>query len=215
MLFYRAMKTVGDNIKAARKRKGWTQGQLAHHCKWGDEGQGRVSNYERGYRQPSIEDLKVLSKALDVTLQDLAIEQTNFTSAPKVRSSVPLISWVQAGAWADISDVFQPGEADEYYPCPENHSPYTFALKVIGESMWPDFVSGEIIFVDPETEARHGSCVVVRQNGNTEATFKQLIIDGSQKYLKALNPNWPNPIIEMLPDAVISGVVIGSYRKRN
>lgn len=130
-------------------------------------------------------------------------------------SKVPLISWVQAGSWADISDVFQPSEADEYYPCPEKHSKHTFALKVVGESMWPDYIDGEIIFVDPEAEARHGSCVVVRQNGHTEATFKQLIIDGSQKYLKALNPNWPNPIIEMLPDAVISGVVIGSYRKRN
>lgn len=81
--------------------------------------------------------------------------------------------------------------------------------------MSPDYINGEIIFVDPEVEARNGSCVVVRQNGNSEATFKQLIIDGSQKYLKALNPNWPSPIIEMLPDATICGVVIGSYRKRN
>jgi SOS-response transcriptional repressor LexA len=125
---------------------------------------------------------------------------------------VPLINWVQAGCWAVMDDDF---ETDNYYPCPENHSEHTFALTVVGESMSPEFTPGEIIFVDPEVEARSGSYVVVRQNGNSEATFKQLMFDENKKYLKALNPNWPNPIIEMLSDAVICGVVIGSYKKRN
>ena len=129
--------------------------------------------------------------------------------------NVPLISWVQAGSWSEAVDNYQPGDADSHYPCPEKHSANTFALTVVGESMYPDFIPGEIIYVDPEVQASSGSCVVIRQNGDTEATFKQLMLDGSKKYLKALNPNWPTPIIEMLPDAVICGVVIGSYRKRN
>ncbi|WP_143872536.1 LexA family protein [Catenovulum sediminis] len=207
------MKKISENIKAARKKKGWTQKQLADHCKW-DEGQGRVSNYERDFRQPSVDDLYTISKALGVGIQELTGDYSIAMATPKVKSSVPLISWVQAGAWHDIIDVFQPGDADEYYPCPENHSPYTYALKVVGESMSPDFIEGEIIFVDPEVEARHGSCVIVRQNGNTESTFKQLIIDTDGKRLKALNPDWKPKYIELLPDAVISGVVIGSYRKR-
>lgn len=128
---------------------------------------------------------------------------------------VPLISWVQAGAWSEMINNFQPCDADVHYPCPEKHSSSTFALTVVGESMYPDFIPGEIIYVDPEVQAGSGSCVVIRQNGDTEATFKQLMLDGSKKYLKALNPNWPTPIIEMLPDATICGVVIGSYRKRN
>lgn len=141
---------------------------------------------------------------------NMDLAENNAVGVTQFSSSVPLISWVQAGHWADI----HLNDIDEFYPCPEKHSKATYSLKVKGESMSPDFINGEIIFVDPEVEARNGSCVVIRQNGNTEATFKQLIIDGSQKYLKALNPNWPNPIIEMLPDAVICGVVIGSYRKR-
>lgn len=132
-----------------------------------------------------------------------------------LQSLVPLISWVQAGCWSEAVDNFPPGDADEYYPCPERHSESTFALTVVGESMYPDFMPNEIIYIDPEVEATSGSYVVVRQNGDSEATFKQIMFDGSKRYLKALNPNWPNPIIEMLPDAVICGVVIGSYRKRN
>ncbi|WP_082660635.1 LexA family protein [Pseudoalteromonas sp. H103] len=141
----------------------------------------------------------------------MGVNENNTIEMKKFSPNVPLISWVQAGHWADI----HLNDVETFYPCPEKHSQSTYSLEVKGESMSPDFINGEIIFVDPEVEARNGSCVVIRQNGNTEATFKQLIIDGSQKYLKALNPNWPNPIIEMLPDATICGVVIGSYRKRN
>ena len=130
------------------------------------------------------------------------------------RNLVPLISWVQAGNWSEVIDNFQPGDADEFYPCPEKHSKSTFALTVIGESMATSFVPGEIIYIDPEVSPESGSYVVVRQNGD-QATFKQLMFDGEKKYLKALNPDWPNPIIEMLPDAIICGVCIGSYRKRN
>lgn len=143
--------------------------------------------------------------------QSWAIDEIN----QRKFKEVPLISWVRAGSWSEAIDNFQPGDADGYYPCPEKHSRSTFALKVVGESMYPDYIPGEIIYVDPEVEAGSGSCVVVQQNGDSETTFKQLMLDGSTKYLKALNPNWPTPIIEMLPDATICGVVIGSYRKRN
>jgi SOS-response transcriptional repressor LexA len=139
------------------------------------------------------------------------------TSSDKIEHlMMPVISWVQAGTWCE-SVLFSTIEDEftEWYPCPEKHSPQAFALKVRGESMYPDFIDGDIIYVDPEVKAENGSCVIIIQNGDTEATFKQLIVDGSNRYLKALNPNWPTQFIEVLPDARICGVVIGSYRKRN
>lgn len=41
-----------------------------------------------------------------------------------------------------------------------------------------------------------------------EATFKQLIIEEGHQYLKALNPDWPNRIIEVNSNATICGVVV-------
>jgi SOS-response transcriptional repressor LexA len=159
------------------------------------------------------------AKHLNVTaewlLYGVGAELINTQNSTQNIKMIPLISWVKAGVWPEAVDNLKPDDADEHYPCPEKHSKNTFALTIMGESMFPDFIPGEIIYVDPEVEAQSGSCVVIRQNGDTETTFKQLMLDGSKKYLKALNPNWPNPIIEMLPDAVICGVVIGSYRKRN
>jgi SOS-response transcriptional repressor LexA len=41
-----------------------------------------------------------------------------------------------------------------------------------------------------------------------EATFKQLIVEEGHQYLKALNPEWPNRIIEVNQNARICGVVV-------
>ena len=48
----------------------------------------------------------------------------------------PLISWVQAGSFHDVADPFQPGDADEWLPCPVAHGPQTYAVRVRGESMF-------------------------------------------------------------------------------
>lgn len=73
------------------------------------------------------------------------------------------------------------------------------------------YSDGDIIFVDPEREAINGSRVVVRLDDSKEATFKQLVIEGDKKYLMALNPSWPDRIIEVKGNATICGVVIGKW----
>jgi SOS-response transcriptional repressor LexA len=74
--------------------------------------------------------------------------------------------------------------------------------------MEPKFHEGELIFVDPNVEAVNGKFVVVQLNDSNEATFKQLVIEDDRQYLKALNPNWPDPIIKLSADARICGVVV-------
>lgn len=137
----------------------------------------------------------------------------NVTQGPDIRGQVPLISWVQAGAWSEIVDVFAVGDAEEWMPCPVKHGDRTFVLSVRGPSMHnphgkPSFQDGDLIFVDPDREAINGSLVVVRLDDSNEATFKQLVIDGDQRYLQALNPAWPQQIIQINGNATICGVVI-------
>ena len=81
-------------------------------------------------------------------------------------------------------------------------------LRVRGESMEPRFRDGYLIFVDPAVPPDHGRFVVVQGENSNEATFKQLIVEGKRKYLKALNPDWPERIIESHATAAICGVVV-------
>lgn len=146
---------------------------------------------------------------------DTAHSQGNTSPVALGRSElVPLISWVQAGEWSGIVDNFQPGDADEWLPCPVRHSGHTYALTVRGSSMHNpaadlSFKDGDTIFVDPDREAMHRSLVVVRLDDDKEATFKQLIIEGREMMLQALNPQWPERIMKIDGRASISGVVIG------
>lgn len=138
--------------------------------------------------------------------------EANTSPGPAMYTPVPLISWVQAGDWCGVVDNFAPGDADEWLPVPRAHGPNSYALRVRGVSMEPRYRDGSIIFVDPSKQADHGSNVVVRMDNESEATFKQLVIEGDTKFLRALNPDWPGPkLIEINSNATICGVVIGQF----
>lgn len=130
--------------------------------------------------------------------------------------AVPLISWVQAGAWSDAADPYALGDAEDWLPCPTKHGARTYCLRVRGESMFnpggsPSYANGDIIFVDPDRDAKPGDRVVVRMDDHQEATFKQLVLEDGRMLLKALNPEWKPRYIEINGHATITGVVIGKW----
>ncbi len=64
-----------------------------------------------------------------------------------------------------------------------------------------------MVVVDPDKEPRHNSDVVVRLNGDMEATFKRLKIDGSRWFLHPINERYPVIPLEG-KDFTICGVVV-------
>lgn len=126
---------------------------------------------------------------------------------------VPLISWVNAGAWCESPDNYAPGDAEEWMPKPKNAGPRTFALRVINDSMtspYPgqrSYSDGTIIYIDPDRAVTNGARVVARAGG--EYTFKTYIEDAGRKFLKPINPTYDK--IDITEDVDICGVVIGSY----
>lgn len=109
---------------------------------------------------------------------------------------IPLISYVQAGALATKSTIESLDGNFEYVMTDMDWSQYTFALKIVGDSMEPDFRAGDVIIVDPEIEPAPGEFVVAK-NGDHEATFKKyrptlMSHDGKQEFeLVPLNNDYP------------------------
>ena len=62
------IKNIGERIKTLRKRKHWTQDELAHHL---EVAPSSVGSYERGSRQPTIENLIRMSRYFNVSLDYL------------------------------------------------------------------------------------------------------------------------------------------------
>lgn len=87
-----------------------------------------------------------------------------------------------------------------------------YALRVIGDSMMPEFEEGMIIIVDPTGLATDGAYVVAEHDG--EYIFRQLAIDGGRYLLRPLNPDYDEMEISSLRAVV--GVVTqraGTRRK--
>lgn len=210
-----------DRIRAAIAGSGKTQAQIAKEA---GISQGAISQYLSGH----VKSLKAgtaakLSEATGYAATWLATGEGPEKSIADLEgkgaraSLVPLISWVQAGEWTSVVSTFDPADADMWLPCPTRHSPDAFALRVRGDSMHnpgrePSFKDGDIIFVDPRLEAHHRSLVVVRLDDGSEATFKQLLTEGNERFLQALNPDWPNRIFPINGKASLCGVVIGKYQ---
>lgn len=127
---------------------------------------------------------------------------------------VPVISWVQAGAWTEVGYAEVDLNSAETYPCPVPCGPMTYILRVIGDSMISEYRPGDMIFVDPEVPAVHGDDVIAIMHDSGETTFKRLIEDSGQKFLKALNPNWPEPYVKINGNCSIIGTVIFSGKPR-
>jgi DNA polymerase V len=84
----------------------------------------------------------------------------------------------------------------------------SFALLVLGDSMAPEFVEGEVIVVEPDGLASDGSFVVAQVDG--EWTMRQLVADAGGWKLRALNPAYAEtPLVDL---SQVRGVVIQKSR---
>jgi SOS-response transcriptional repressor LexA len=91
----------------------------------------------------------------------------------------------------------------------------SFALLVLGDSMAPEFVDGEVIIVEPDGLASDGSFVVAQVDG--EWTMRQLVAEAGGWKLRALNSAYAETSLSDL--SPVRGVVIqkslpGSRRTR-
>lgn len=210
--YYKITYMSASRIKQRRKELKLTQAQVGAHL---GLSASAITQWERGVTRPNGENLLRLAQILKTTPHWITTGKGNENAvpAPRPEYAVPLISWVNAGAWCDSPDNYAPGDAEEWLPKPHNAGPHTFALKVINDSMespYPGqrtYPGGTIIYVDPDKPVENGSRVVARTGG--EYTFKTYVEDAGRKYLKPINPSYDK--IDITEDVHICGVVIGSY----
>lgn len=204
---------VGKRIAHARSEAGMTQQALADAIK---VSRPAIAQWEKGRTSPSAENLRNVAKATGMPLIYFFTGESgqSLAAAPAITDTVPVISWVQAGEWSDVS--VAAGDF-EMCPRPPNCGPSTFALRVQGESMVDKYEPGVLIFVDPDVEPLSGDDVVVicEQHGNAEATFKRYLIEpGSGPVLKVLNRNWHQQYMQLTPDCRVVGVVMAQMSMR-
>lgn len=185
-----------------------------------------VGKWIHGESQPKAGKLKLIARFLDVSDDWLLTGKeapprldNNINLAQKIGfegNPVPVISWVAAGLFSNIETVLKGVEVDEFLPPIKECGKNGYGLIVTGYSMSPKFEPEDRIYVNPDfqvSDLKTGDLVIVSCTGDNEATFKQLVIEGTTKYLQPLNPKWDEKIIKLTEDCRLVGKVVGLYRK--
>lgn len=187
-------------IKEARLHAKLTQEQLGAPL---GVGKGNVSAWEKGRHEPSYEQLVRISKITHYPepLPGMRAQFANVTPADLGERRVPLLNYVQAGAFTEVAPGF--GET-EHLVVDIPVSDRAFALQIKGDSMrappgvvGDSFLEGDRVIIDCNVAPRPGSYVVARNGGN-EATFKKYRLvkvddEGREIFeLSPINPDYPS-----------------------
>lgn len=132
-------------------------------------------------------------------------EFSNTTVLSHTGRKLPVIGSIAAGAWCEPEGSFDPRDAEEWIDAPGPVGPRAFILRIEGVSMEPKFLEGDMIVIDPSLESLPGHFVAAKRTRDQAATLKQLKQEGSEQYLYALNPDWPERIIKLDEEWSICG----------
>lgn len=140
------------------------------------------------YGSVSMDKLPKLAKLLGTTTDYLLSKKlVNDVSEPMKAKKIPLISWVQAGLFNEMTDP----EFDEFIYVDDNVPDECFALRVNGDSMTSQtggksIPDGSVVIVQPCCYSEELNHKVVIARLNDKATMKELVID-TDIYLKPWN----------------------------
>lgn len=206
--------SIGAAILNRRTLRGWS---LQRVC---DETGGAIypsslSAIEKGTSVPSVLNAYALAKVYGTTVEALIEESMNDTPPPTAPAEsakrVPVVPWNMAAEWAIRPEIGRLPSGTPWEISPENPPGAIFGLVVRDDTMHapsgPSFPMGGTIFVDPRREAEPNDFVIGYTGNPVEITFKKLIQDGSQRYLRALNPQFP--MVSIDGNFKVVGVVIG------
>ncbi|EBP0013166.1 helix-turn-helix domain-containing protein [Salmonella enterica] len=151
-------------VKARMKEAGVTQEKLGEMI---GKTQGAVAHWLNGRREPALQDIANMMKAL-------GIDELKLTSDGTINSKVPADTLEFAGqpkngyipvrgeAWMGSDGEFDMVEIEDGWIQMYSGDPDAFALRVKGDSMFPRINAGEYVVVEPNATVSPGLDVFVR-----------------------------------------------------
>lgn len=217
-------KIVGNNIKKFRELRNMTQEQLAEEL---NTTRQSISRYESGERKANQDILFELADILKVSVGDFfpkvdkrnIIEVYNRLTPPRQtkvydfasrqlheqnNKVVPLVGTTaanpQVAEYADqINDIYVNIDVPNSADC---------ALIVRGDSMWPDYMDGSIVFYKRQNSVENGELAIVEIDGDG-VTFKKILFDydNQQVILRSLNKVYDDRVLKDEEYRIIGKVV--------
>ncbi|AOM39450.1 LexA family protein [Xenorhabdus hominickii] len=212
-----------DLFESKKKQLGISQETLAEEI---GKTQSAISHYLNGINALNLEMATYFAQKLNVKIADFSPsldmqarklvtvlygDNVTFVGEPHSQKQYPLLDWINAGNWCeDPTSKYYTDSTQTRYETSVKCSQRAFWLEVKGDSMVsPNGLSipqGMIILVDPDIKPRSNNLVVAKLDGAKELTFKQLITEGYDTFLKPLNNQYN--MIPLNDHVHIVGVIV-------
>lgn len=186
--------SLAERIKQKRLELGLTQTELAELA--GTTQQGIVSVESGRTKRPRY--LLELARALQCDPDYLlhgSSSNVTFVKPYTPGKKYPVLSKIQAGSWGEAIEAYTLKDIDLWLESDAHIEGNGFWLLVEGDSMTaptgPSIPEGTYVLFDTGRSPHNGNLVIAKLTDANETTFKKLVIDSGQKYLKGLNPAWP------------------------
>ena len=200
-----------NRLKEARKAAGLTQIEVAKDI---GLSQGQYSAWENGHAKIDGQSMSKLAALFGVSVDFLlGNERIQISSSSVIR--IPVLGSVPAGIPLEaVEDVI---DWEEIPKAMCNGGKEFFALRVQGDSMWPDYLPGDTVIVQRMPVCDSGDDCIVYVNGY-DATLKQVKLDADGSVtIVPRNPNYAprtytsKEVIDL--PVSIAGVVVELRRK--
>ena len=177
------------NLKFLREQNKLSQNKLGELT---GVNQTTIARWENEEISPSIDNVVEISKVLQVSLpellgNDLKIDNGKILDVSKEEIKIPILGRIPAGTPIEAIE-----EILGYEKIPakwvRNGNKF-FALLIDGDSMYPEYRTGDVIIVKQMADCISGQDCVVLVNGY-DATFKRVIKEEDGIKLKPLNNDY-------------------------
>nr|DAJ59404.1 MAG TPA: Repressor protein CI [Caudoviricetes sp.] len=196
----------------------------------------QICNYLKGTYKAKQDKLYIIAKALDVSeawlmgydvdmdrewfpdnkedLTNITIDNARYIETTTKTVKIPILGKVPAGVPIEaIEDIIGYEEIPASMLRDGNNY---FSLKIDGDSMYPDYKTGDIIIIRQQNDCNSGDDCVVMVNGD-DATFKRVVKQEKSIILKPLNneyePYYFDEYEIMTKPVKIIGVAVEVRRK--
>lgn len=202
---YKMKTKLAIRLKTLLQKKNLTESELSRQTGVGQPVIHRMASGETD--NPKIETLKPIAKFFSISLEQLigdaplTNDYPNFYFDQKL-TTLPLITLAQATSWLNGQQI----NLHTQVQTDLKTSLSAFALQLKDSTMYPMFPDGTLLIIEPSQIPSHKDFVVVQIDDHPQAIFKQLLIDGKDRYLKSVNNDYPT--LKMQKKDKILGVML-------
>lgn len=172
------------------------------------------TNYETNQREPKQSQLLLMADYFGVSTDYLlGREATKASPANLKRSPIRIRVLGRVPAGLPIEAIEEVLDWEDLDPRGYTPSGQFFGLRVMGDSMYPEYLDGDTIIIEQSSTAETGQDVVAYVNGY-DATLKKFIrYENGSIELRPINPNYPTKIFTATEAEEIPVQILGFVRE--